>query len=75
MVKVYLTAAGAAIVKQAPQPAQGTISDALLRLPEQRLAQLDQGLQAMVAAMVIKDSEAALRHMSDTDDRQEKRFE
>ncbi|BAZ92657.1 hypothetical protein TspCOW1_24880 [Thiohalobacter sp. COW1] len=75
VVKVYLTAAGAAIVKQAPQPAQGTISDALLRLPEQRLAQLDQGLQAMVAAMVIKDSEAALRHMSDTDDRQEKRFE
>lgn len=75
VVKVYLTQAGAAIVKQAPQPAQGTISDALLRLPDQRLAQLDQGLQAMVAAMVIKDSEAALRHMSDADDRQEKRFE
>jgi len=78
VVKVYLTAGGADIVKQAPQPAQGTISDALLRLPDERLAELDQGLQAMVSAMVIKDSEAALRHMSESDahdDRQEKGFE
>lgn len=77
VVKVYLTEAGTAIVRQAPQPAQGAISDALLRLPEDVLSRLDEGLQAMVSAMVIKDSEAALRHMSDTDapDKQEKRFE
>lgn len=61
VVRLYLTEAGVAVLAQAPRPAQGALNEALQRLSDDTLAQLSTGLDRLVAALKIKDPNAALR--------------
>jgi DNA-binding MarR family transcriptional regulator len=47
-VRLALSRQGAALLREAPKPAQGLLPAALSRLDRQRLAQLDQGLQGLL---------------------------
>jgi DNA-binding MarR family transcriptional regulator len=56
VVHLYLTAAGAAVMEKAPQPAQGVLIDSLHRLSPDELAALDKDLTRLVALMGLADS-------------------
>jgi len=64
VVRLYLTDSGAALLGHAPRPAQGALTDALLRQSDQVLAELDADLARLVAAMRVKDESAALQPLS-----------
>jgi len=65
VVRLFLTDAGTALVGQAPRPARGALSEALERLSDAELSELDRGLGRLVDAMTIQDRAAALRPLSD----------
>lgn len=64
VVRLYITDKGADLLADAPRPAQGALTAALQRLPQQDLLQLKTGLNRLLAAMSITDREAALSPLS-----------
>jgi MarR family transcriptional regulator, organic hydroperoxide resistance regulator len=64
VVRLYLTAAGRALVARAPHPAQGALMEALHRLPDAPLEELEHGLDRLAAAMGADPGEA-LRPLSE----------
>jgi DNA-binding MarR family transcriptional regulator len=59
VVRLYLSAEGAAIVKRAPHPPQGVLTDALSRLPDEVLEILGKNMECLVAQINMKDEKAA----------------
>ncbi|MCK5228960.1 MAG: MarR family transcriptional regulator [Desulfobulbaceae bacterium] len=57
VVQLYLTKKGTELLAKAPRPAQGTLADVLLRLPDDALLELEQGLDKFVAALKIVDTD------------------
>lgn len=64
VVRVFVSAAGEALVARAPRPVQGAISAALAQLPAADLARLSQALTALIGRMEGADRDAALQPMS-----------
>ena len=65
VVRLYLTAEGVDLLAEAPRPAQGALTDALQRLPDQVVGELETGLVLLVGAMRIKDQKAAMQPLSE----------
>jgi DNA-binding MarR family transcriptional regulator len=59
-VHLYLTDQGTKLLATAPRPAQGTLSEALERLSDGHLTCLEEGLNVLIDAMLVKDEEAGL---------------
>ena len=64
VVRLYLTEQGQTILNKAPQPAQGAITHALAKLPDETLAQLESGLGQLLDAMEIADEDGGVQPMS-----------
>lgn len=60
VVQLYLTEKGSSLLAKAPRPAQGTLTDALLRLPDNVLCELESGLGELVDALKIIDGNAGM---------------
>lgn len=61
IVTLVLTKDGAAVMKKAPAPARGFLAEALQRMDEKGLAQLNKGLQALISAVECGDEASALQ--------------
>ena len=59
-VHLYLTEEGTKLLAKAPRPAQGTLSEALERLSDNHLVQLEGGLDKLIESMKVKDEKAGL---------------
>ncbi|GGC61129.1 MarR family winged helix-turn-helix transcriptional regulator [Undibacterium terreum] len=55
VVKVKLTKEGSGTLMQAPTPARGLLPEALLQMPEEKLSQLDLGLQGLLDSIDVLD--------------------
>ena len=55
VVRLYLTEKGSVLLAKAPRPAQGALTDALPRLPNQVLLDLESGLGQLVDALQMAD--------------------
>ncbi|WP_455365169.1 MarR family winged helix-turn-helix transcriptional regulator [Kaarinaea lacus] len=60
VVQLYLTAKGAALLSNAPRPAQGPVTDALHHMTDEELHQLQSGLQALIQHMSDAAEDGAL---------------
>ncbi len=60
VVRLYLTEKGTVLLAKAPRPAQGALSDVLLRLPDNVLCELESGLNQFVDALKIVDEKAGM---------------
>lgn len=60
VVRLFLTPEGVNLLAMAPRPAQGALTDALQRLPDQAIRELASNLALLVAAMRVKVEKAAL---------------
>lgn len=56
VVRLYLTQRGRAIVAKAPQPFEGVLPDALMRLPHGDLHELDVLLKGLAQLMRVRDA-------------------
>lgn len=56
VVRLYLTRQGQAIVAKAPQPVEGVLPDALMRLPKAELLKLDAMLKGLTQLMRVRDA-------------------
>jgi DNA-binding MarR family transcriptional regulator len=65
VVRVYLTAAGAQIVRRAPGPARGVLPDALDSLSPTALRRLDHSLSDLLQAMKVKAPSGARTHLQE----------
>ena len=65
VVRLYLTAAGAKLVKGAPAPARGVLPDALEHLPPAALTGLGRHLDRLLESMRVKVPAAAWVHLQD----------
>ncbi len=61
VVRLYITDAGDNLLARAPQPAQGAVSDALLRMNSQSLSALNDGLQSLIEHMEVLNNDAAMK--------------
>lgn len=59
-VHLYLTEKGTNLLAKAPRPAQGTLSEALERLSDNHLLHLEEGLDQLIEAMLVKDEDAGM---------------
>ena len=57
VVRLTLSAAGAALLAQAPKPARGLLPAALMEMDDEPLRRLDAGLQALLASIDVLDEE------------------
>lgn len=60
VVKLYLTSKGTELLSDAPRPAQGPVTDALHRMTDEELSQLQSGLQALIRHMAVTAEDGAL---------------
>jgi len=60
VVQLYLTAKGTELLSNAPRPAQGPVTDALIRMTDDELSQLQSGLQALIKHMSVAVEDGAL---------------
>ena len=60
VVRLYLTEKGSALLAKAPRPAQGALTDVLLRLPDHVLLELESGLGKFVNALKVVDEKAGM---------------
>lgn len=60
VVRLYVTEKGSTLLAKAPRPAQGTLTDVLLRLPDAVLRDLEPGLNQFVDALKIVDEKAGM---------------
>jgi len=58
VVSIYLTGEGRRIVLKAPQPAMGLLQNALLSLPQDRVAGLHEHLEELIRAIGVKRTSA-----------------
>ncbi len=65
VVRLYLTEKGATLLAKAPRPAQGALTDVLLRLPDQVLVELESGLNQFIDALKIVDEKAGMMPISE----------
>lgn len=65
VVRIYLTEKGSSVLAKAPRPAQGALADVLLRLPDEVLVELDDGLEQFVSALRVVDEKAGLFPMNE----------
>jgi DNA-binding MarR family transcriptional regulator len=65
VVRLYLTEKGSTLLAKAPRPAQGALSDVLLRLPDQVLLELEAGLNQCVDGLKIVDDQAGMLPMGE----------
>lgn len=56
IVRLYLTRQGQTIVAKAPQPVEGVLPDALMRLPKTDLLKLDALLKGLAQLMRVRDA-------------------
>lgn len=61
VVTLTLTAEGQAVIGAAPQPARGLLPSALAQLDADSLAQLNQGLSALLAVVTLDDRQAGMQ--------------
>lgn len=66
VVKLFITPEGTELLLKAPNPAQGALIDALEKMPEDKLEELQLVLAELVQGMKIKDHAAASRPMTNT---------
>lgn len=59
VVRVFLSAAGEALLADAPRPTQSVIADALARMPDLALNNLQQSLSSLIARMDSCDEQGA----------------
>lgn len=64
-VHLYLTEEGKNLLAKAPQPAQGVLTDVLLRLPDADLSHLEIGLQSLVKELHVDNKEDGLKPLDD----------
>ena len=64
-VHLYLTDNGTMLLARAPRPAQGIMSEALERLNDENLKQLECGLSQLLEAMHCKDTNTGLLPVSE----------
>lgn len=67
VVSLFLTGRGEALLQAAPAPAQGDLNRALQSLPDEQLAALETGLDALLERMEGSDEQAALRPIAGDD--------
>lgn len=60
IVRLYLTEKGTTLLAKAPRPAQGALTDVLLRLPDEVLIELESGLNQFIDAMKIVDEKGGM---------------
>ncbi|MCB2181907.1 MAG: MarR family transcriptional regulator [Desulfobulbaceae bacterium] len=60
VVRLYLTEKGTNLLAKAPRPAQGALTDVLLRLPDEVLLELESGLNQFVDALKVVDEKAGM---------------
>lgn len=65
IVRLYLTEKGTMLLAKAPRPAQGAMTDVLLRLPDAVLGELESGLNQFVDALKIVDEKAGMLPISE----------
>lgn len=61
LVRLYLTEKGSTVLSKAPRPAQGALTDALARLPDETLLELESGLNQFVKALKVVDKDASMQ--------------
>jgi DNA-binding MarR family transcriptional regulator len=65
IVRLYLTEKGTSLLAKAPRPAQGAMTDVLLRLPDDVLCELESGLNQFIDALKIVDDKAGMLPISE----------
>lgn len=65
VVRLYLTEKGSNLLAKAPRPAQGALTDVLLRLPDAVLLELESGLNQFVDALKVVDEKAGMLPISE----------
>lgn len=65
VVRLSLTTKGLDVINRAPRPAQGVLTDALERLPDETLVQLHSAMVTLTEELNIRDEQAALQPLSD----------
>lgn len=65
VVSLYLTESGSSLLAKAPRPAQGALTDVLLRLPDEVLFELESGLNQFVDALKVVDDKAAMMPLNE----------
>ncbi len=65
VVRLHLTPAGTRVVAKAPKPARGVVPDALRNVPITTLASLENGLDALIARLKIRDKRAITKPLAD----------
>jgi DNA-binding MarR family transcriptional regulator len=65
IVRLFPTDEGARIVASAPQPARGVLPEALDRLPDEVLDELNRGLARLLDEIGASNGEAAMKPLSD----------
>lgn len=65
VVRLHLTDKGAQLVERAPRPAQGALMDALHRLPNEALLELEGVLGRLVSTMDVDDRDAGMRLLAE----------
>lgn len=65
VVRLYLTRQGQAIVAKAPQPVEGVLPDALMRLPKADLLKLDAMLKGLTKLMRVRDASGKYTLLAD----------
>lgn len=61
VVKLVLSKHGASVLKHGPRPARGLLPEALQKLDEDRLVELNKGLQALLRVIDFADESYALK--------------
>lgn len=64
VVRLYLTSKGSALLATAPRPAQGALLDALQRLPDGALADLERSLYGLLGVIRMKEPAASLKSVT-----------
>lgn len=65
IVRLFLSEEGMRIVASAPQPARGVLPEALNRLPDEALDNLNGSLALLFEAIEVGDNESAMKPLSD----------
>ncbi|HJV75157.1 MAG TPA: MarR family transcriptional regulator [Noviherbaspirillum sp.] len=63
VVRLTLSEQGAALIQRSPQPARGLLPDALRKMDQEKLADLNRGLHALLEMMDAVDETFALQPM------------
>ena len=65
VVRLYLTEEGTRLLADAPRPAQGALTEALMRLPDASLDDLERGLVALVRTLKTADEAASMQPITE----------